>query len=86
MLYADDAAVVRSPNGLARMMIVMVRAVGASRLPVSGKPTETLLTKVPEKPPRRKSHQHHLPHHWLSAQQTKSTHKPRSFDTWVSSS
>ena len=52
MLYADDAAVVsRSPEGLARMMSVVVQVCGAFGLMVSEKKTETLLMRAPAKLP-----------------------------------
>ncbi|CAM9955242.1 unnamed protein product [Sphacelaria rigidula] len=54
MLHADDAAVVsRSPNGLARMMSVIVLVFGAFGLTVSEKKTETLLMRVPAKRPEK---------------------------------
>ena len=50
MLYADDAGIVsRSPEGLARMMAVIVEVFGAFGLTVSEKKTETLLMRAPEK-------------------------------------
>ncbi|CAB1119488.1 unnamed protein product [Ectocarpus sp. CCAP 1310/34] len=50
MLYADDAGVVsRSPEGLARMMTVIVEVFGKFGLTVSEKTTETLLMRAKEK-------------------------------------
>ena len=50
MLYADDAGIVsRSPEGLARMVAVIVEVFGAFGLTVSEKKTETLLMRALEK-------------------------------------
>ena len=50
MLYANGAGIVsRSPEGLARMMTVIVEVFGAFGLTVSEKKTETLLMRAPEK-------------------------------------
>ena len=54
MLYADDAGVVsRSQEGLTRMMTTIVEVLGKFGLTVSEKKTETLLTRAPEKQPKK---------------------------------
>ena len=55
MLYADDAGVVsRSQEGLTRMMTtIIVEVFGEFGLTVSEKKTETLLTRAPEKQPKK---------------------------------
>ena len=54
MLYADDAGVVsRSQEGLTRMMTTIVEVFGALGLTVSEKKTKTLLTRTPEKQPKK---------------------------------
>ena len=50
MLYADDAGIVsRSPAGLVRMLMIVVKVFGAFGSTVSEKTTETLLMRAPEK-------------------------------------
>ena len=55
MLYANDAGVVsRSQEGLTRMMTaIIVEVFGEFGLTVSEKKTETLLTRAPEKQPKK---------------------------------
>ena len=51
MLYADDACIVsRSPQGLAKMMKVIVEVCGAFALTVSAKKTETICMPPPRTP------------------------------------
>ena len=53
MLYADDACIVsRSPQGLAKMMEVIVEVCGAFALTVSAKKTETIMCMSPPRTPR----------------------------------
>ena len=52
MLYADDACIVsRSPQGLAKMMEVIVEVCRAFALTVSAKKTETMCMPPPRTPP-----------------------------------
>ena len=52
MLYADDACIVlRSPQGLAKMMEVIVEVCRAFALTVLAKKTETMCMPPPRKPP-----------------------------------
>ena len=51
MLYADDACIVsRSPQGLAKMMEVIVEVCRAFALTVSAKKTETMCMPPPRTP------------------------------------
>ena len=53
MLYADDASIVlRSPQGLAKMMEVIVEVCRAFVLTVSAKKTETTMCMPPPRTPR----------------------------------
>ena len=53
MLYADDACIVsRSPQGLAKMMEVIVEVCRAFALTVSAKKTETMCMPLPRIPRR----------------------------------
>ena len=53
ILYADDAGVVSSHEGLTRAMNDIVEVFGAFGLTVSEKKTETLLMRAPEKQPKK---------------------------------
>ena len=54
MLYADDAGVVsKSPEGLTKMMTVIVTVFEAAGLTVSEKKTETMLFRTPHQEPQR---------------------------------
>ena len=52
MLYADDAGIVsKSPEGLAKMMTVIVTVFEAAGLTVSEKKTETMMVRTPNQAP-----------------------------------